>query len=330
MKQSLKEFFVGAWEDAVMFGRLAMLFAVHFGHWAKALWRLVRKIYHRFTRFLQHFVVVERRFRGVLPRVIYPFRLLRYIVHHYHLLPSWFKFAKILVVLFFVLSPYALQYMEKWQKQRVIYDKYFPHFYEEYAKVMPDYEARYYADFYASYFSEYYSSENYKRALQFALPAATPETITYPEDSRVAEMVTDDAGIELIKEFEGLVRKPYLDVGGKLTIGYGHLIRPGEFYEDITEEEAEELLRQDIKVAEAVVKRNVTVKLNQQQFSALVSLVYNIGSGHFEDSTMLRKLNRGNFSGAGQEFLRWDHVGRQKVNGLTRRRIAERVLFLKG
>jgi lysozyme len=121
--------------------------------------------------------------------------------------------------------------------------------------------------------------------------------------------------------------EPYKDVGGKLTIGYGHLIRPGEYFTQVTEKEAEALLLKDVAVAEAVVKRNVKVRINAQQYSALVSLVYNVGQGHFEDSTLLELLNKGDYNGASKQFMRWVHVDGDRIKGLVTRRLAEKELF---
>lgn len=135
-------------------------------------------------------------------------------------------------------------------------------------------------------------------------------------------------GVALIKEFEGFSPAPYKDRGGRLTVGYGHLVRKGELLASLDEAKAESLLMQDIKLAEAIVKRNVTVQLNANQFTALVSLVYNIGEGQFMKSTLLRKLNQAKYADAADEFLRWKHVGKEEVRGLYKRRKVERELFL--
>lgn len=158
-----------------------------------------------------------------------------------------------------------------------------------------------------------------------SLPPALPEKIPAPE--LVPSEIHRD-GIALIKHFEGFRSKPYLDSGGRMTIGYGHLVRRGEFWTEISHEEAEKLLLQDIKLAEAAVKRMVQVPLSHNQFAALVSLVFNIGPHKFEESTLLKKLNERDFAAAAREFPRWKHVGKQEVAGLSRRRTAERNLFL--
>ncbi|MCH2546229.1 MAG: lysozyme [Alphaproteobacteria bacterium] len=143
----------------------------------------------------------------------------------------------------------------------------------------------------------------------------------------MAKREINSAGLELIKSFEGLRLEPYEDAGGKLTIGYGHLIKPGEYFTAITEEEAHALLREDVRVAEAYVKRYVHVKLNHNQFSALGSRGYNIGPGNFRNSTMLTLLNMGKGDRAASEFPRWNKVGTTTLRGLTRRRLAEQSLF---
>lgn len=142
-------------------------------------------------------------------------------------------------------------------------------------------------------------------------------------------MQTGREGIELIKGFEGLRLSKYQDVVGKWTIGYGHLILPNEsFPNPLTEKQAEDLLRKDLATSEAGVTRQVKVKLSQQQFDALVSFTFNLGAGNLQSSTLLKKLNAGDYSGAADELLRWNKAGGKEVAGLTRRRAAERKLFL--
>ena len=144
-------------------------------------------------------------------------------------------------------------------------------------------------------------------------------------------MNTGEKGLALIKQFEGLELEAYQCVAGVWTIGYGHTrtAQPGM---RITESEAEELLREDLEVKEEAVRDLITVPLNQNEFDALASFVYNIGAGNFRRSTLRRKLNAGDRAGAADEFLRWNKA---RVNGelmvmrgLARRRAAERELFL--
>ncbi len=141
-------------------------------------------------------------------------------------------------------------------------------------------------------------------------------------------MRTSQDGIDLIKHFEGFRPELYTCQGGKPTIGYGHVLRPGEAYPDgITEAEAEELLRRDVGWAERCIERCVEVELTQGQFDALVSLVFNIGGVAFSCSTLRDRLNRGDYSAAAEEFGRWVYAGGRKQTGLIRRRAAERALF---
>ena len=139
---------------------------------------------------------------------------------------------------------------------------------------------------------------------------------------------TGQAGINLIKKFEGLELSKYKDAVGLWTIGYGHLIRPEETFDRrLTEEEAESLLRKDLQEAEKGIKRLVSVPLTENQFDALVSFVFNVGIGRLASSTLLRKLNANDYAGAASELLKWNKAGGKELIGLTRRRQAEQKLF---
>jgi len=131
-----------------------------------------------------------------------------------------------------------------------------------------------------------------------------------------------------IKSYEGFSEEPYLCPARKWTIGYGHVIKPGENYSYITPEQAERIFVEDIAATEILVRKSVKVKLNQRQLDALCSLAYNIGEENFRDSTLLKKLNRGGYNGAGREFNRWIYSKGKKLNGLRTRREEERKLFL--
>ena len=139
--------------------------------------------------------------------------------------------------------------------------------------------------------------------------------------------------IDIIKSNEGLELKAYLPTPHDvLTIGYGHTkgVKAGQ---TVTKEQAEALLREDLKDAEAVVNSLVKVELNQNQFDALVSLVFNIGVGNFSKSSVLRFLNAGRYTDAADSFRLWNkqRQGSKMVElrGLTKRRKEERELFLK-
>ena len=145
-------------------------------------------------------------------------------------------------------------------------------------------------------------------------------------------MQTSDKGISLIKQFEGCKLTAYQDSVGVWTIGYGWTqpvdgkpIRAGM---TIKQETAERLLKTGLVSYESDVSRLVKVGLTQGQFDALVSFTYNLGARSLSTSTLLRKLNAGDYAGAADEFLRWNKAGGKVLNGLTRRREAERDLFL--
>ncbi|QSW36843.1 lysozyme [Leclercia pneumoniae] len=145
-------------------------------------------------------------------------------------------------------------------------------------------------------------------------------------------MQTSEKGIALIKEFEGCKLTAYQDSVGVWTIGYGWTqpvdgkpIRAGM---TIKQETAERLLKTGLVSYESDVSRLVKVGLSQGQFDALVSFTYNLGARSLSTSTLLRKLNAGDYAGAADEFLRWNKAGGKVLNGLTRRREAERALFL--
>jgi len=145
-------------------------------------------------------------------------------------------------------------------------------------------------------------------------------------------MQTSDKGIALLKEFEGCKLTAYQDSVGVWTIGYGWTqpvdgkpIRAGM---TINQETAERLLKTGLVSYESDVSRLVKVSLTQGQFDALVSFTYNLGARSLSTSTLLRKLNAGDYAGAADEFLRWNKAGGKVLNGLTRRREAERALFL--
>lgn len=141
---------------------------------------------------------------------------------------------------------------------------------------------------------------------------------------------TGEAGLALIKSFEGLRLEKYKDAVGKWTIGYGHLILPNEsFSHAISEADADALLRHDLEMTESGVHKLVTVDLNQNQFDALVAFTFNLGAGNLQTSTLLKLLNQGEYAQAADQFLRWNKAGGKVLAGLTRRREAERALFLK-
>lgn len=135
-------------------------------------------------------------------------------------------------------------------------------------------------------------------------------------------------GIDLIKEFEGLRLEAYRCPAGIPTIGYG-TTKGVEMGIKITKDEAERLLKKDIEQFENGVLSRLRVKVNQNQFDALVSLAYNIGLGNFGKSNLLRLLNGGQPIGnIAKEFLKWNKAGGKILKGLINRRDAEMKLFI--
>jgi lysozyme len=134
-------------------------------------------------------------------------------------------------------------------------------------------------------------------------------------------------GLDLIKRFEGFSPTVYICPAGYPTIGYGHLVRDHESFEKISQEEAEALLRIDVKSAERAVLRLIKVPLTDGQFDALVSFTYNLGSGALQCSTLRRKVNRQVHGEVPAQLVRWVWAGGRKLNGLIKRRNAEGVVY---
>lgn len=160
----------------------------------------------------------------------------------------------------------------------------------------------------------------------------------------------NQAGLDLIKSFEGILDgnpatsnlDPYLDPVGIWTIGWGHAIVVGKDFlrgkenkakafalypGGLTMEEAETLLRADVMDKCRDVDSLVKVSLNDNQYAAIVSFTFNLGVGNLKQSTLLKKLNAGDFEGAANEFRKWNKAGGKVLAGLTRRREAEAALF---
>lgn len=139
-------------------------------------------------------------------------------------------------------------------------------------------------------------------------------------------MQTSQKGIDLIKSFEGLKLKTYKCPAGVWTIGYGTTkgVTPGM---EITQKQAEEFLKRDLRYFELWVDKLIDIPLTQNQFDALVSFTYNLGEGAMKGSTLRKKLNMGLYSAVPSEMLRWNKVGGKVLNGLVRRREAEAKLF---
>lgn len=140
-------------------------------------------------------------------------------------------------------------------------------------------------------------------------------------------MIYSQNGLKLTEQFEGCKLVAYLDQGGTPTIGYGHTVGV-KMGMTCTQEQAESWLLQDVQNAVKTVNDLVHVGLSQNQFDALVDLVFNVGSGNFAGSTLLKYLNIGSYERASEEFQKWNKSGGIVRDGLTRRRIAEDDLFL--
>lgn len=140
-------------------------------------------------------------------------------------------------------------------------------------------------------------------------------------------MNISEAGLDLIKSFESFQAKAYMPTAEDVpTIGYGHtaFVKMGD---TCTEAQACLWLREDCAGAEKCVGDNVRVPLNQNEFDALVSLVFNIGCGAFKSSTLLRLLNARDYDGASDQFRRWNRQAGKELAGLTSRRAAEERMF---
>ena len=143
----------------------------------------------------------------------------------------------------------------------------------------------------------------------------------------------NSATVDMVRSFEGLYIHPYLDAVGVPTIGYGTTYYEGGVRvtmsdPHITQDRAIELLGNDLNEHSGYVEKMVTVAMTDNQFGALVSFCYNLGPGSLQKSTLLKLLNTGDYSGAAGQFVLWNKAGGTVLAGLTRRRLAERDLFL--
>jgi lysozyme len=148
-----------------------------------------------------------------------------------------------------------------------------------------------------------------------------------PASSIEKPIKVSELGLALIRRFEGCRVKAYQCPAKVWTIGYGHTktAKPGM---QISLAEANYLLQQDVAIFEQAVSKLVTVPINQNQFDALVSFAFNVGTGALANSTLLTTLNRRNYLGAADQFLRWSKVGNTTLKGLLDRRTEERKIFL--
>jgi lysozyme len=140
-------------------------------------------------------------------------------------------------------------------------------------------------------------------------------------------MTASVKAFDLIRRFEGLRLEAYQDVVGVWTVGFGTTrgVEPGMV---ITKEQAEAMLRTEVARIEQMIDGMITAPVTRGQFDACVSFAYNLGCGNLMKSTVLKKVNARDPSAAA-EFLRWDRAGGKVLAGLTRRRQAERELFIE-
>ena len=168
---------------------------------------------------------------------------------------------------------------------------------------------------------------------------ATDHLIATATDNRdeligiaVDEMSLSPEGINQICNFEGLKLSAYDDGNGVWTIGYGTTRYPnGKRVSEgdrCTLDQAKAYMQHDLKIFERAVNSSVKVSLKQNQFDALVSLTYNIGVGAFKNSTLLKKLNLGDYKEAANQFDVWINAGGKRLQGLVNRRAIEKKLFL--
>ena len=145
-------------------------------------------------------------------------------------------------------------------------------------------------------------------------------------------MSVSNKGADLICEFEGKRLVAYDDGVGVWTIGFGTIKYPNGVRvkkgDTCTLDQAKEYMRHDLIEFEHTVNSSVKVPLNQNQFDALVSLAYNIGSNAFKSSTLVKKLNTGDYQGAADQFNVWINAGGKRMQGLVSRRDREKLLFL--
>ena len=148
----------------------------------------------------------------------------------------------------------------------------------------------------------------------------------------VDEMSVSNLGVDLICGFEGKRLVAYDDGVGVWTIGFGTTIYPNGIKvkkgDTCTEAQAKSYMAHDLKKFEQAVNGAVNIPLNQNQFDALVSLAYNIGTGAFNKSTLVKKLNAGDIRGAADQFDVWINAGGKRMQGLVNRRAREKALYL--
>ena len=163
----------------------------------------------------------------------------------------------------------------------------------------------------------------------------SPEIVSPPTAPKPLPQPVSTRAIKIVKEFEGFKSEAYLDTDGTPVIGYGLSKiagKPVQLGDRISRQEADLALKKQLQTIEQQLDRAIEVQIGDRQLDALASLSFNVGVDSIENSTLVKKLNTGDYTGAANEFLRWDkaNVGGRlvKMPGLTRRRQAEKMLFL--
>ena len=164
------------------------------------------------------------------------------------------------------------------------------------------------------------------------IATATDATVADMLGIAIDQMVVSLFGVDLICGFEGKRLAAYDDGVGVWTIGFGTTVYPNGIKvmkgDTCTEAQAKTYMAHDLKKFEATVNKAVTVQLNQNQFDALLSLAYNIGTNAFSKSTLVKKLNANDIRGAADQFDVWVNAGGKRMQGLVNRRAKEKALFL--
>lgn len=138
----------------------------------------------------------------------------------------------------------------------------------------------------------------------------------------------DSTGYTVTKHFEGFSPFIYRDSGGKSTVGFGHLVLPGEqIKQPLIGADAQKLLEQDMAGKEEAVRRLIKVKLHQEQFDSLADFAFNVGEGNLARSTLLKHINSGQHGKATAEFFKWHYVNGKEVEGLYLRRQIEAAFY---
>ena len=175
--------------------------------------------------------------------------------------------------------------------------------------------------------------ETFAKAIGFDLNSYLERSIPKERNATSGYLDISERGFDLIKKFEGLKLKAYKDSAGIWTIGYGTIrypngkpVRQGD---TCTQAQANEYMKHDCRWVEATLDKHIkNARLNQNQFDALASFVYNVGENAFAKSTMLSLINKNNLTSAASQFDRWVNAGGRRIQGLVNRRNSEKALFL--